>query len=102
MLFMMHTQSRSVYNVLPMIASISIIDEISLPCMFFSIRAHRIGQVNAVTITYFLANGSVDDILWPMIRTKMKVLGEVVEGNAGLDMVVHKEDAVRDGLFFMI
>ena len=51
--------------------------------------------MNAVTITYFLANGSVDDILWPMIRTKMKVLGEVVEGNAGLDMVVHKEDPVR-------
>ena len=51
--------------------------------------------MNAVSITYFLANGSVDDILWPMIRTKMKVLGEVVEGNAGLDMVVHKEDPVR-------
>lgn len=60
-----------------------------------SLRAHRIGQVNAVTITYFLASGSADDVLWPMIRTKMKVLGEVVEGNAGLDMVVHKDDPVR-------
>ena len=58
--------------------------------------------MNAVTITYFLANGSVDDILWPMIRTKMKVLGEVVEGNAGLDMVVHKEDPVRRCLWIWL
>lgn len=39
-------------------------------------RAHRIGQVNTVTVTYFLAAGSVDALLWPMVRQKMKLLGK--------------------------
>jgi SNF2-related domain/Helicase conserved C-terminal domain len=55
-------------------------------------RAHRIGQMNTVKVTYFLSEGSVDDILWPMVRAKIKVLGEVVEGNGSMDMSLNKGD----------
>ena len=58
-------------------------------------RAHRIGQVNAVKVTYFLAQGTVDDVLWPLIRSKMKVLGEVVEGNGDMDMTLQADEPVR-------
>lgn len=34
--------------------------------------------------------GTVDDILWPLVRAKMKVLGEVVEGNGDVDLTVHE------------
>jgi hypothetical protein len=29
-----------------------------------------------VKVTYFLAANSVDTLLWPMVRQKMKLLGE--------------------------
>ncbi len=45
-------------------------------------RAHRIGQTRAVTIKYFLAESTVDDLLWPLVREKMRSLGEIVEGQA--------------------
>ena len=41
-------------------------------------RAHRIGQVNTVKVTYFLARNSVDVLLWPMVRQKMKLLGKIL------------------------
>jgi len=50
-------------------------------------RAHRIGQAAAVTIQYLLCEGTVDDLLWPLIRKKLRVLGEVFEGKVGSDMV---------------
>ena len=50
-------------------------------------RAHRIGQLNTVTVTYFLADGTIDDLLWPLIRTKMRTLGEVMEGETGVDLL---------------
>lgn len=40
-------------------------------------RAHRIGQTSTVKVTYFLAKGSVDELLWPLVRLKMKLLGEL-------------------------
>ena len=43
-------------------------------------RAHRIGQLNAVKIKYFLASNTVDELLWPLVREKMKTLGEICEG----------------------
>eukprot|EP00601_Ochromonadales_sp_CCMP2298_P012450 CAMPEP_0173268678 /NCGR_PEP_ID=MMETSP1142-20121109/30453_1 /TAXON_ID=483371 /ORGANISM="non described non described, Strain CCMP2298" /LENGTH=127 /DNA_ID=CAMNT_0014204933 /DNA_START=240 /DNA_END=623 /DNA_ORIENTATION=+ len=44
-------------------------------------RAHRIGQTSTVRVTYLLANNSADDLLWPLVRKKMQLLGEIVEGN---------------------
>lgn len=40
-------------------------------------RAHRIGQVNAVKIVYALADGTVDDFLWPLVQRKMRMLGQI-------------------------
>lgn len=39
-------------------------------------RAHRIGQTSTVKVTYFLAKGTVDELLWPLVRQKMKLLGK--------------------------
>jgi SWI/SNF-related matrix-associated actin-dependent regulator 1 of chromatin subfamily A len=39
-------------------------------------RAHRIGQSRVVQVTYFLADDTVDELLWPMVRQKMKLLGK--------------------------
>jgi len=35
-------------------------------------RAHRIGQHSAVNIHYVLANGSIDDIIWPVVMRKVE------------------------------
>ena len=45
-------------------------------------RAHRIGQSATVNVNYLLSPGTIDEILWPMIHKKMKLLGEVVEGHS--------------------
>ena len=43
-------------------------------------RAHRIGQLSHVKVYYFLGDGTIDDIIWPLVKKKIQVLGEVVEG----------------------
>eukprot|EP00752_Nemacystus_decipiens_P010813 g9618.t2 len=43
-------------------------------------RCHRIGQATAVKVQYLVAKGSLDDALWPLIQEKIKLLGEMVEG----------------------
>lgn len=35
-------------------------------------RAHRIGQTLPVNVHYLIARGTVDEILWSMIRRKVK------------------------------
>ena len=54
-------------------------------------RAHRLGQTSAVNVTYFLAKGTIDDILWPLLCRKVKTLGEIVEGEGGQAFEVHAE-----------
>jgi len=46
-------------------------------------RCHRIGQTAPVQIDYIVSENSVDDILWPLIEEKMKILGAIVEGKVG-------------------
>ena len=58
-------------------------------------RAHRIGQTNTVTITYFLADDTIDELLWPLVRQKMKTLGEVVEGEEDIDMDINKDSSKK-------
>lgn len=55
-------------------------------------RAHRIGQNNIVNITYFLADGCIDELLWPLVRQKMKTLGEIVEGRDDTDLTLTKTE----------
>lgn len=49
-------------------------------------RAHRIGQINTVKIFYFLADDSIDEILWPLVRNKMRIIGEFTEGHRNSDL----------------
>ncbi|KHN80273.1 Putative SMARCAL1-like protein [Toxocara canis] len=37
-------------------------------------RAHRVGQTDSVFVQYLLANGTADDVLWPLIQRKLDVL----------------------------
>ncbi|XP_065053455.1 SWI/SNF-related matrix-associated actin-dependent regulator of chromatin subfamily A-like protein 1 [Rhopilema esculentum] len=37
-------------------------------------RVYRIGQKNAVTITYLLAENTADDCIWPLVQSKLDVL----------------------------
>lgn len=39
-------------------------------------RAHRIGQMDSVLVEYLVAGGTADDVLWPMIQEKLKVLNK--------------------------
>mmetsp|Transcript_457 Transcript_457/g.1105 ORF Transcript_457/g.1105 Transcript_457/m.1105 type:complete len:1145 (-) Transcript_457:220-3654(-) len=43
-------------------------------------RAHRIGQVNAVNIIYLTVRGTLDDIVWPMVRRKLDTVGKALDG----------------------
>jgi hypothetical protein len=49
-------------------------------------RVHRIGQLREVKVFYFFAENSVDELLWPLVRKKMKVFGEFIEGRLNADM----------------
>jgi hypothetical protein len=49
-------------------------------------RAHRIGQLRDVRVFYFFAEDSVDELLWPLVRKKMKLFGEFVEGRSTADI----------------
>lgn len=53
-------------------------------------RCHRIGQQARVRCLYFVARGTVDEILWRLIEKKFQDLGEFVEGKEKLKMVVDK------------
>lgn len=60
-------------------------------------RCHRIGQTAEVEIEYLLAQGTLDDALWPLVRRKMRVLGELVEGAEGMDMEGRDDGDGGDG-----
>ena len=52
-------------------------------------RAHRIGQTSELNVHYYLCPNSIDNIIWPMVVNKMKLLGEIFEGNASTMEVDH-------------
>lgn len=39
-------------------------------------RVHRIGQLQDVKIFYLFAEDTIDELLWPLIRKKMQLLGK--------------------------
>ncbi len=49
-------------------------------------RVHRIGQLKNVKIFYFFGINSIDELLWPLVRKKMQLLGEFVEGTNDQDL----------------
>lgn len=39
-------------------------------------RVHRLGQLNSVNVYYLVAPGTADDYIWPLVQTKLQVLGK--------------------------
>ena len=40
-------------------------------------RAHRLGQEQHVTVRYLMADGTADDLIWPMLQSKRQTLNEI-------------------------
>lgn len=45
-------------------------------------RAYRIGQTRTVNVTYFVAQGTIDDFVHAVLETKAALVGAIVEGQA--------------------
>ena len=45
-------------------------------------RAYRIGQTRTVNVTYFIAQGTIDDFVHAVLETKSALVGAIVEGEA--------------------
>lgn len=45
-------------------------------------RAHRVGQKGSVQVRYLYAPGSIDEIMWPLLTSKLEVVGQVLDGHA--------------------
>lgn len=43
-------------------------------------RAHRIGRVGTVTVEYVVAPGTVDDLMWSTVKSKLSMMNETVDG----------------------
>ena len=56
-------------------------------------RSHRIGQTAEVKVEYLLAPDTVDDLLWPLVHHKMKLLGELFDNDReqGLETAERKK-----------
>jgi SWI/SNF-related matrix-associated actin-dependent regulator 1 of chromatin subfamily A len=52
-------------------------------------RCHRIGQQAQVKCLYFVAKGTLDELLWKLLENKFQSLGEFVEGKEKLKIVVN-------------
>lgn len=59
-------------------------------------RVHRIGQLSPVSVTYFLGENTVDEVLWPMLQKKMKTLGELFEGERNVKLVAEDQDQEKE------
>ncbi|CAG8473596.1 12782_t:CDS:10, partial [Ambispora gerdemannii] len=44
-------------------------------------RAHRIGRNDQVDIKYILADGTADDILWPLVKKKLQIVGLMLDNS---------------------
>mmetsp|Transcript_24635 Transcript_24635/g.60435 ORF Transcript_24635/g.60435 Transcript_24635/m.60435 type:complete len:1465 (+) Transcript_24635:162-4556(+) len=51
-------------------------------------RCHRIGQNSRVKCLYFVAKGTLDELLWKLLERKFRDLGEFVEGKEKMKIVV--------------
>ncbi|KAI8149301.1 P-loop containing nucleoside triphosphate hydrolase protein [Fennellomyces sp. T-0311] len=46
-------------------------------------RAHRIGRVGPVNIVYILAMDTIDQVLWPMVKKKLRIISTTIDGAGG-------------------
>lgn len=53
-------------------------------------RVHRIGQASVCNCLYFVAKGTLDEVLWKLLENKFRALGEFVEGKEKMKIVVNK------------
>lgn len=53
-------------------------------------RCHRIGQQARVRCLYFVAKGTLDDVLFRLLEKKLQDIGEFVEGKEKLKLVINK------------
>lgn len=59
-------------------------------------RAHRIGRVGSVDIKYLIANGTIDDMQWPLIQKKLDIIGATIDGkNDIISMSTTGKDTTR-------
>ena len=54
-------------------------------------RCHRIGQNARVNCLYFVAKGTLDEVLWELLEKKFQELGEFVEGKEKQKIVVETQ-----------
>ena len=57
--------------------------------------SHRIGQQARVRCLYFIARGTLDEVLWKLIEKKFRDLGEFMEGKQNMDIALERE--LEDG-----
>lgn len=43
-------------------------------------RVHRIGQTRGVNIHFLHVKGSVDDLMWDMLQSKLLHIGKLLDG----------------------
>lgn len=63
-------------------------------------RAHRLGRRGAVNVEYVVAAGTVDDLMWSVVKSKLDMVNETVDGaevgrKAALDMSIENAKRVR-------
>lgn len=68
--------------------------------LYLNQRCHRIGQQAKVRCLYIIAKGTLDEVLFLLIKKKFRDLGEFVEGKEEMEMVINKtyrdeEEAVK-------
>jgi len=65
-------------------------------------RCHRIGQQAPVYCLYIIAMGTLDELLWKLIEKKFTEIGEFVEGQENLKIVVHRtyDDNEMKSIFY--
>ena len=61
-------------------------------------RAHRIGQSSTVVIHYLVAQGTLDDRVYPMLTEKLKALDTVVDNKNDRTLEGQKQHVVYEDL----
>lgn len=64
-------------------------------CTSSTCVSHRIGQQARVRCLYFIAKGTLDEVLWKLIEKKFRDLGEFVEGKENMGIALERE--LEDG-----
>ena len=62
-------------------------------------RAHRNGQKNAVTCTYLLGDGTIDEYMYNLIKQKREIANGVTGTNDEVEETISKSDMVVNAAF---